>query len=182
MNRETWLQNGATELRKIFNSLGYTVPDFQVSIGLPSGGCHNRTLGECYSKSHASNRVASIFISPRIPDPITVLETLLHEMIHVENDVQDGHNARFAKIAGHLGLVGQPTATQAGRELYYTLQKIAKKLGPYPHVAMSFDDVTTQKTYMIKLSCKCGYIVRTTQTHINKGLPKCPKGHKLEPQ
>lgn len=179
MNRETWLLAAASELRKLFPT-EYFIPEFHVSIGLPSGGCHNLTMGETFSNDTSNDGLCSVFISPKFDDPIKVLRTLLHEMIHVENNCLDNHNRRFAKIAREVGLAGPPTATYTTPELRVKLQKLSRKLGPYPHSAMSFVNEKTQKTYLKKLQCSCGYLIRTTQIQIDKGLPRCPKGHKLE--
>lgn len=178
MNREAWLIKAADQLRKQFPS-EYNIPPFQVSVGLPSGGCRNSTMGETWSKD-VTKGTNTIFISPKYADPIKVLQTLLHEMIHVENDCKDGHNARFARIAREVGLIGPPTATYPSKALRVKLQEIATKLGPYQHQPMSFDKEKKQKTYLIRLMCECGYLVRVTQMHINTGLPYCPNGHILE--
>lgn len=178
MNRETWLLRAATQLRKLFPK-EYDIPKFQVSVGIPSGRYRNLLMGETYSKDVA-NGISTVFISPKFDDPIKILQTLLHEMIHVENDCEDGHNARFARIATEVGLAGPPTATYPSKDLHVKLQSIANKLGPYPHSAMNFDNEYKQKTYLLRLMCECGYLVRATKTHIDKGLPTCPFGHPLE--
>lgn len=48
--------------------------------------------------------INQIFISPVLDEPMTVLETLAHELVHAIDDCKSGHGAEFQKISKDLKL------------------------------------------------------------------------------
>jgi hypothetical protein len=123
-------------MRKRFDVIGCPVPtDFHVSVGFkPAGGYESAlVMGCCYIRAVSSANVNEIFISPEWDDPIEILATFAHELIHAASDCADGHGAGFKKHAVAFGLTGKMTATYAGPELVRWLGMVAATLGPYPH-------------------------------------------------
>lgn len=184
LTREQWLQNAVVEMEPLFKKNGYKVPAVRVSCGWPiSGGRGTKkgvAIGECWDKSAASDKVAQIFVSPRIKDevePCGVLATLVHEVVHAVVGNKEKHNKVFGKCARSVGLEGKLTHTSAGAELTEAMKAWVKKLGPYPHATLNPAKRPTKKqsTRMIKCECTaCGYVVRTSAKWLAVGAPICP--------
>ncbi|GAA3136801.1 hypothetical protein GCM10010466_29520 [Planomonospora alba] len=135
--REAWLLKAADYFRPKLEAAGLPLPArVHVSVGFSPagpGGENSKTLGVCISRIASADHVNHIFISPEISDPVTVLATLVHELIHAADDCQSGHRGEFARVAKALGLAGKMTATVPGPELSEELAKLAADLGEYAH-------------------------------------------------
>lgn len=181
--REEWLMAAARALRPLFDEQGAAeYPRFRVSCGWPKGG-RGKTIGQAWTPSASGDETAEIFISPKLESLVGygVLDTLLHELIHAVVGNEVGHKGPFKKLATAIGLSGKMTATFAEGELETRLLELAAPLGPYPHAELSSLTVTKQTTRMLKLTCTCGFIARTTQKWIDTvGLPTCGCGLKME--
>jgi hypothetical protein len=179
-NRETWLQTAIIQhIVPMFTALGFDVPDVRVSCGFPSRSATSakkRRIGECWTPEAADDKRAQIFITPLLDDHLTVLATLVHEVVHAVDRNENGHGAPFKHIATKVGLVGKMTATTAGPELEKNIAKWVKSLGEYPHAKLSAMTRSKQTTRMIKCECEdCGYTVRSTKKWIDDmGAPLCP--------
>lgn len=182
LSREQWLLDAVAIFRPWFAEVEKPLPPMvRVSVGWPKGK-RKTTIGICHSSSSAEDGVSQMFISPAIVEPVQVLSTLLHELVHAADDCLNGHKAEFARVARGLGLTGKMTATVPGDELVTRLQDVAGKLGPFPHAKLTHSKAP-QKTRMLKLHSPdcCGYIVRTTQKQLdNHGLPFCPHMEEME--
>lgn len=189
--REEWLERAVRKLKPLFVAVGVQLPAVKVSVGWPSKGGmskKNKVIGQCWKGIVATDGMNQIFISPTIgDDPIQVLGVLIHELIHAWNDCVDGHKGEFARVAKLMGLEGKMTETNVSLDLESRLAPIAENLGGFPHCVLKLDEMEKQRkpqtTRMLKLvapACDCGYTVRTTQKHIDKGLPKCPHDTEME--
>lgn len=185
--REQWLEAAVEELKPLFEEVGVELPQVRVSVGWPSsrGLAKNaKVIGECWKKSVAEDGVSQIFISPLLGEE--GLAVLVHELIHAWDDCKSQHKGEFARVAKAVGLVGKMTVTTPGDELIEKLKVIQNTLGDYPHSRLSAEEMGKQKpkqtTRMLKLVAPdcCDYIVRTTQKHIDTGLPKCPHDTVME--
>lgn len=181
--REEWLTDAIAALRPMFAEIDKTLPAVRVSVGWPGGrGKKNTVIGQCWPTGLAKDGVAQVFISPVLDDAVRVLDVLLHELVHVVDNCENGHKAPFARMAKALGLTGKMTATVASDELAEQLTAIADDLGVYPHAALSGSSplVKKQGTRMLKVECpEDGYVVRTTAKWIEVGLPVCPCGTRM---
>lgn len=187
--REEWLVKAAHLMAGLFESHDYKIPEVRVSCGWPSrGGLANgkRTIGQCWSPDAASDKIAQIFISPYILDegPQGVLPTLVHEVVHAVVGTEAKHGKKFKDCALAVGLEGKMTATHAGEDLEYIIDRWRREsLGAYPHSKLDpkKSPVPKQSTRMIKMECgECGYIARTSQKWIDAVGPcECPAGHGL---
>lgn len=186
LTREQWLTEAVKSITEgvLFK---HTVPETRVSVGWPGGrGPKRNTIGQCWPGDAANDNVSQIFISPVLEDPIEVLETLAHEVIHaiIQKTGRSGHGADFGAIAREIGLEGKLTATHAGDELRAKLEKVAEDLGVYPHSAIKQSEKQkTQKTFMLKVVSRTepDYFVRMTRTKIEEyGLPLDPWGEQME--
>lgn len=182
-NREEWLDCAVDSLRPYFKSIDKTVPKVRVSVGWPSTGglgVKKRTIGQCWFGAMAEDGIPQLFISPLLDDPIDpmgVLPTLLHELIHVVAGPDAKHGPKFAKLARQMGLEGKPTSTNAGKELIERLAETSKFLGAFPHSKLiPTAKNKVQGTRMLKCECAgCGYVARTVRKWLDaQGAPICP--------
>jgi hypothetical protein len=200
--REAWLEAATDEFRTRFIEVGLPLPErVHVSVGFSAGSrAENRQiLGSTWKRKASADGVNHVFISPEIATPTKVLETLLHELIHVADDVESGHRGRFAEVAVRFGFDGPMTSTPAGIALTAELMTIADALGDYPHGKLTIPvrasrgaaapvgasgKVTSgpapQANRYIKVICMndvCvgfnGYTVRLVRKWLDVGLPGC---------
>lgn len=139
MNREAWL-NKAKELleRKYFSKPSKALPPkLAISCGIPKGS--SKAIGQCWDPTVTKDGTTQIFICPSQDDPIEILQILLHELIHACVGLSCGHKGDFARMARAVGLQGKLTATvvHKGTPLHNELDAMARKIGPYPHKAMT---------------------------------------------
>lgn len=212
--REAWLEAGIEVFRPRFAALGYELPQrVHVSVGFSYGARaeSKKILGTTWRKEISADEVHHVFISPEIGDPVEAVETLLHELIHVVLNCEDGHRGRFIDIAAALGFEKPWTATPSGIVLATELITIAESLGTYPHGALDLSKAKQlvtlppagpggtiitikpssgpgkQSTRQLKVSCMAkdcpcgGYVVRTTAKWLAIGNPRCPAGNEMTP-
>jgi len=185
-NREAWLTDAIDLLREVMHDRAdIEVPQVRVSPGFPSRGgtsLKKRVLGECWKPAVADDGISQIFLNPMMDDPMQILGTLTHELIHAWDKGEHGHRGPFVQAAKDVGLTGPWTATSVGPDLEPLLADILTKLGDYPHSKLTPSiQRKPQTTRMIKVVCPfCDYTVRTTQKWLDSGLPMCPDGDDME--
>jgi hypothetical protein len=188
--REAWLVEAADLIRTaIFAEHDVEIPEFRISVGWPGGrGKKSSTIGQCWNTTASEDGIPQVFVSPVVKDRLEVLRVMVHEMIHVLDDCQNGHRGLFVQTFRKVGMTGKATECDASEELRTKLADIAEAVGKYPHGAMKRQVARTgtgekkQSTRMLLLKAECGYQVRTTQIWIDEGLPTCPHGHEMELQ
>jgi len=190
--RESWLNAAATVIRdqfalefnEHFGSDGEDhLSNLLVSAGFPSKMGLTKRIGECWAAEAAGDKVQHhIFINPRLEDPIEVVATLAHEMIHAADNGENGHKGPFVKVARAIGLEGKATATVAGEDFKVFVGKVIAEIGDYPHVKLVALSVTKkQTTRQLKAQAECcGYVIRLTKKWAEIGLPSCPCGNEFE--
>lgn len=179
--REQWLEEAVEVLRPVFKKAGDPLPKrVRVSVGWPGGrGPKRDTIGQCWPVETVDDKVAALFISPVLKDPVRVLDVLVHELVHATG--KSGHRKEFSSLAAKVGLEKPWRATHASEELKKSLKSIAKALGKYDHGAISASSYTRQTTRLLKAQCQsCGYTVRVTRKWLDVGLPQCPDGDEME--
>ncbi len=136
--REQWLAAGIKALdARYFDDKGYELPEkLQCSCGWCRGS--SKAIGQCWDPKVTPDGTTHMFICPTLGDPVVVLATLLHELIHAAIGVEEKHGKLFKKLCKEMGLAGKATATyaEAGSPLHAELLIISEKLGPYPHSPM----------------------------------------------
>jgi hypothetical protein len=175
--RELWLQNAVDMVEPIFKNKGYKIPKIQVSCGFPSTGNKTKHIGQCWGRSSTSDGVNQLFISPILDEPVQVLDTLVHELVHAIDDCIHHHGPEFKKIATDVGLQGPMREASAGPWLKEHLIGIAKQLGKYPHSKINLAHSSSKKTGpRPRAKCKkCGYEVTPLKKWLHMGPPLCPK-------
>ncbi|HEV3459867.1 MAG TPA: hypothetical protein VHG32_25250 [Thermoanaerobaculia bacterium] len=180
--REEWLLSAVDQLRPSFLAHGVAVPvAVHVSIGFPSTGAlarRRRRIGECWPAEASPDGLHHLFVSPLLAEPVPVLATLVHELVHAAVGNRAGHGPPFRRLALALGLHGRMTATSAGPELAARLADLAVRLGTFPHAALLPNPYRKKQTTRLhKVACpQCDYTVRITAKWIAAGLPVCPCG------
>ncbi len=186
--REQWLERAAAMKGEGLLS-GLRGLRYRVSCGWPATSAlarGKRRIGECWYPAHSTDgRTSNVFISPAIENPIAVLETLAHELIHVvagpKAGPKAGHKGEFMTIAKAVGFKAPWTSTPATPELIGRLNGLLTSLGLYPHAAIDKSGRKKQGTRLLKVVCAaCGYTIRTTQQWIDTGLPTCACGAEME--
>lgn len=141
--REAWLENAIEELRPRFVEIGFPLPDrIHVSVGFGAFGARQENgiiRGQTWKRVASVDEVNHMFISPEIGDTAVVLAVLIHELVHVALDCEDGHKGRFAEAATRLGLEGKMTTATPGPVLAFELVTMADALGDYPHGRIDFE-------------------------------------------
>lgn len=144
-NRESWLVKAIdVYFRPLFAQLGYKIPDVvHVSVGWGAGRAGRESTdiaGQCWSGlASPKDNAPHIFICPMLADPIEVLATLAHELVHATLDPVMDHGKDFRTLAVQIGLAGKMTATTADvvtAAQYVLLTEPTGDLGPYPHSAI----------------------------------------------
>ena len=131
--REAWLLAAVELLRPIFKEKQHIIPgNCQVSCGFASTGSKHH-IGQCWSRKSSVHDSNQIFISPALLDPVLVLDTLVHELVHAVDDCEHKHGKEFKKIALKMGMQGPMRSAGAGPELKAKLNALLEQLGPYPH-------------------------------------------------
>ena len=171
--KENWLTDAVTELEREFAAEGLIMPaKWRISSGFPSKGglaAKRRTIGQCWSPSASADATTEIIMQA---EPMVIIETVAHEMVHAVVDVKNGHNKIFGKMARAIGLEGKLTATYGGDAFKARVAPIVKRLSDYPHAAL--DHTVGQKkqtTRMIKVTCTdddCGMVFRTSRKWAEK--------------
>ena len=179
ITREQWLNSAVEVLKPIFTEKGYIVPKVNVSCGFPSTG-KDRHIGQCWSKETSEADVNEIFISPKLDDPVAVLDTLVHELVHAVDNCKNSHGAEFKKIALSIGLEGKMRQAAAGEKLKARLREMAITLGEYPHKKLKFHMKISAYRPRPRAVCKdCGYQLNIQKKWLHYGTPLCPV-HKTE--
>jgi hypothetical protein len=175
--REEWLMRAVAHLEPIFQKSGYQIPQVKVSIGFPSTGAKSRHLGQCWGRKSSEDGINQIFIAPNHADPVEVLDTLTHELVHAVDDCQSGHGEGFKKIATDVGLKGPMRSAGAGEYLKQDLIRIAQALGHFPHARLLVSKGASRagiKRPGAKCS-NCGYEIVMMKRYLDYGPPICPK-------
>jgi len=173
VNREEWLHQGYKLLAvEVFKRVNVEVPaDVKISCSFPSVkglSAKSARIGECWAREASTAKVNEIFISPKVDNPVEVLDILAHELIHATDNCKSGHRGFFAKTAKLIGLEGKMTSTHAGEVLKEKLQSIVKKIGEYPHAKIDYTHMKKQTTRMLKVACtRCGFSYRTSKKNID---------------
>ena len=174
--REIWLEAAILEIAPIFAKAGYAIPVCKVSCGFTSTGVRSGHIGQCWSKKSSSDGVNQIFISPALEDPLEVLDTLVHELVHAVDDCQHKHGKEFKKISKNLGMVGPMRSAGAGPELMKKLKVVANNLGQYPHSRLSVPKIKISRMPRPRAQCSnCGFTVPMLKDFLHYGPPICPK-------
>lgn len=94
-----------------------------------------------------------------------------------------GHEGASKRSVLAPGLIGRMTATVPADQLRHDLITLTEQIGqPYPQGEIDVPaDERKQSTRMLKLMCPgFGYLIRTTRTCLDVGVPVCCCGEDFE--
>lgn len=181
--REAWLLRAVDLMRpKLVEVYEGELPVFRVSIGYPPNARSEsrKILGVTVTPEAVSDGVAEIYISPEDADTAGMLNTLLHNLVHVLVGTNEGHRGRFAEVAIRLGFEGALTDTIPNMDLAVDLMLWAAELGEYPGGQVNIPSRARRSTPRPVLVGVDGSAVRVTsgaatQTNRNIGIicPSC---------
>lgn len=185
--RESWLIEGTNLLKsKFFDKPVRALPEkIAVSCGIPMGS--KRAIGQCWDPVMSQDGTTHVFVCPSIDEPIQVLGTLLHELIHACLGVAEGHGKEFGRFAKSVGLQGKLTATfvKEDTELFKTLTGLSTQLGVYPHKAINKQGLMRlrpSRPKRVKLISEIeeGYSVSISEKVLEDfGMPTDPWGNSM---
>jgi len=181
LTREAWLLFAVGHIAPIFNEAGYSVPRVRVACAIPATSKRGSAVGQCWPTTRSEDLVNEIYISPVHSDPVEVLDTLTHELVHAVDDCQHRHGKEFKVIALAVGLQGKMREASAGPQLRLRLQSIATvmstELGPYPHAKLSVGGAMYESSRKpARAECpRCKFKVSMLRNHLKIGPPICPK-------
>lgn len=136
LTREAWLHRFTEAVRPWFEGRGYPLPtNVHLSVGFPVGGGRESKAvpAQVLHSSLSADGVNHVFISPQLGDTSEVARVLLHMLIHVALDCEDGHTGRYSEIAVMFGFDTPMDKGVCSPGLAVDLMTIADTLGPYPH-------------------------------------------------
>jgi len=174
INREQWLQEAVRHLSAIFKERGYDLPEVRVSCGF-AHSTSRRVIGQCWSTKSSEAGINEIFISPKLADPVEVLDTLTHELVHAVDNCEHRHGKEFKAIAKDIGLEGKMREASAGKALKVRLTEIAMKIGTYPHAKLAVPSPSPSFRSRPRAVCeRCGFKVPMLKAWVHYGPPVCP--------
>ena len=175
MRRKEWFDRALVEVKKLFASHGYMVPDVEVSFGFTSKGLRSSTVGECWSRNASTSKVNHIFISPANTDSLKILSTLIHECIHAIDDCQHGHGKEFKEIALKIGFKVPMRSTPAGEKPKAQMVEIVNRIGEFTAPRITAVHQPRLHKPPARARCaKCGYTVSMLKQFLILGPPVCP--------
>jgi hypothetical protein len=180
LTREAWLLFAVGHIAPIFNEAGYAVPRVRVACAIPATSKRGSAVGQCWPTTRSEDLVNEIYISPVHSDPIEVLDTLTHELVHAVDDCQHRHGKEFKEIALAVGLQGKMREASAGPQLRLRLQSIATvmttELGPYPHAKLTVGGAMYESSRKpARAECpRCRFKVSMLKPYLKHGPPICP--------
>ena len=176
--REEYLQAFISEVRPMFDLYGQPLPsNVRITCGFPLNAKRSKALSDLFPTDNSRDNHWEIFISPEVADPKMVAELTIHELCRTTAGAFS-RGVTFQKIADSMGLVPHPTKgyklTSGSLQFLSMYGAIIESLDKYPHAEVSYSQVKTQGTRMLKAVCSCGYTVRLTSKWARVGLPVCP--------
>lgn len=175
--REEWLIKATQRMYADIFPKESNKPDVLVSIGLPRSrskkGAH--AIGQCWSGTLSQDGRHHLFISPVLDDKVTILATLLHELVHSSVGVVHGHQGEFIKLAKAVGLVKPWTATSPDDACRTRLGNIASAIGTLDHSRLNPATLNLKKqTTRLRLyECDHGQKIRAATDSLTARCLEC---------
>ena len=173
ITREQWLLHAVAVCADRFAARDKPIelPKVNVSCSWPGGGSPAKRIGECWARAASAAGVNEIFISPKLEDPVKVVQILVHELAHAVDDCRSNHKAGFTAIARSMGCVGKPTQMQPSEAWAQEVAaEVIARFGAFPHRKLdkSLSGQKKQTARMIKCECgSCGAVWRMAKKHID---------------
>lgn len=151
------------------------IPPFHISSGFTvAGGRDTKVAGQCFPEAASADGLHHIFLNPRYVEPIDLINTVIHEVIHATVGNDHGHGAGFSRVAARCGMVKPWKATRWGDIGRAKAEAVCAALGKFPRAAFVAKGIKKQPSRLLKAICpECGYVVRLSKVWAEMGLPFC---------
>ena len=191
--REDWLVKAVKALEAGVFQNKNLVGDNKMSMpekwAVTCGWCKGSSKyaqGVCVDPKCSKDGTTHLFIVPVQDQVMSILGTLLHEMVHAIVGVKEGHKRPFRECCKLIGLMGKVTsATIAkGTPTWTICEQIALQLGPYPHAAMVPHAKPTRPSPWVRWRSTTWpkyTILANTKHVIQYGVPRDPRGNEMIP-
>jgi hypothetical protein len=141
---EEWLSNAVVILRANFLMAGYIVPPVHISVGFGTDGhkpnSKKHFLGVCYPKHLSYDEINEIYIAPFVTDPVVLIYTISHELIHAVDNCRESHNYKFKRIAKNIRHPDCGSLSEIERlQTDVLYRSIAEELGTYPRKGVKYE-------------------------------------------
>lgn len=171
--RVRWLEKGYRMLRD--EVLPSAPAKACVSVSVTT---NKSAIGQCHSQYRARDGKHFLAIHPKLfTDPVEVLRTLLHEMIHAALPTDAKHGPQFRAQAKLVGFRPPWTSTPAGPMLNGKLVKMAERLGKVP--AADWVDPKPKPVTTTEVVCGCPRTLNVPPEFLKGGNVKCMACKKL---
>ena len=172
MTREQWLRGAAERLSHDLALQGAW--PLHVSVGFPRGRRGRvRPVGQCWDGALSADRRPHVFVSPVLAEPVGVLATLLHELVHAEVGSEAHHRGAFITTSRRVGLLKPWTATTSSEDLLCRLNALAAELGGYPHAALTEKAQERSVSRLRLWECACPVKVRVASDRFAATCDDC---------
>ncbi len=134
--REQFLEGAVRAMDKaLLAPAGLRMPEhWTIATSLTT---RRKAIGQChYPQASGDGKTTQLLICPRLSEPLVVMATVLHEMVHAALGAENyGHGKPFADACKAIGLTGKPrhATVEADTPLAAKVLAIAERLGGYPH-------------------------------------------------
>ena len=104
-DREAWLTKAVTKIEvSVFWPLELKMPEkWAVTCGW-SKGASTKAIGVCVDPVCSKDGTTHLFVVPTQEHGLSVLGTLVHEMVHAIIGVKEGHRRPFVDLIKKLGM------------------------------------------------------------------------------
>jgi hypothetical protein len=138
-------------------------------------------VGQCFGPESSKGKIAEVFISPTLEQPLEVAGTLCHELAHVAAGCKAAHGKGFTAVCKAVGLTkGKPFTVMPGPALEDQLRRVVERVGPYPHtgiVPVARLKNVSKKSRLSLVCPKCGCKIQISIKDMDKsGSPVCGCG------
>ena len=178
--REQWLRACVDLVNEKVYSGDMDIVKYQISSALLGGKQLGNTLMPFDGEDVGLDDFfpPTIHIDEKIQDPVTIVATVAHEMIHAFKDIRK-HGKQFGAVAGPAGFEKPYASLHLGEDLSMKCYEIADALGVFPGQAVKpHKKEKKPKTFSGVIFCpECGYELRVKEKAFKQhGLPVCPCG------
>lgn len=183
-----WLSKAVVAINnEVFKPVKLEFPEkWAISCGWVKGS-GPKAIGVCVDPLCSADGTTELFVVPTQSEPMSVLGTITHEMVHAIVGLKEKHDGMFISVCKALGMKKPWTqcGPVPGTALWSTIEGIAQALGPYPHAAVvprkKPTEPQTEHRWISRRNPKFGVLI-STGTIIKIGRPKDPWGEDLIPK
>ena len=144
-----------------------------ISWGWPSSRAKT-ALGEASELLKDANSEFLISISPLINDTTDLLDTLVHEMVHLAVGTEYNHGKVFSRYAKKVGLQRPWRTTSPSERLKEMFKRTVIKFGDFPKGYVQLPKGKKKQGTRLRLyTCRCEIKIRVASDDLDVTCYKC---------